>query len=155
YLLRETVTAWLGVTGVLLLILASSRFARFLGEAAAGELASGTVFHLLGLAMIGYVSVLIPVGVLFGIMLALGRLYRDSEMTVLMACGNGPRSLYRPLFWLAGALALALAALSLYVNPWAAQRSNVLRGDSELQAQLSVFEAGRFKGSSDGSQVFY
>lgn len=155
YLLREAATAWLGVTGVLLLILASSRFARFLGEAAAGELASGTVFHLLGLAMIGYVSVLIPVGLLFGIMLGLGRLYRDSEMTVLMACGNGPRSLYRPLYWLAGALALVLAVMSLYVNPWAAQRSNTLRGDSELQAQLSVFEAGRFKGSSDGAQVFY
>lgn len=155
YLLRETTGAWLGVTGVLLLILTSSRFARFLGEAAAGELVSGAVFNLLGLAMIGYLGVLIPVGLLFGILLALGRLYRDSEMTVLMACGYGPRHQYRALFWLGGALALVLAVLALYVNPWAARQSNVLRGDSELQAQLSVFEAGRFKGSSDGEQVFY
>lgn len=155
YLLRETLVNWLGVTGVLLLILLSSRFARFLGEAAAGKLPGEAVFSLLGLAMINYLTVLIPVGLLFAIMLALGRLYRDSEMTALMACGGGPARLYRALAWLSGAIMVLLAVLSLQVSPWAARQSAEVRQAAEHEASRNFFEAGRFKGTQDGRRVFY
>lgn len=155
YLFRETFQAWLGVTGVLLLILLSSRFARYLGEAAAGKLPGEAVFSLLGLAVVNYLTILIPVGLLFAIMLALGRLYRDSEMVTMMSCGIGPREIYRPMFWLGGALALVLLGMALYVSPWAAGQSNIVRKNAERDAELSLFEAGRFKGSQDGSRVFY
>lgn len=155
YLLRETLFSWIGVTGVLLLILLSSRFARFLGEAAEGKLPGGAVFELLGLAVINYLTVLIPVGLLFAIMLALGRLYRDSEMTALMACGGGPARVYRALAWFAGSLALVLLFLSLQVSPWAARQSLQVRQEAEQQADYSYFESGRFKSTADGDRVFY
>ena len=94
YLFRETLETWAGVTGVLLLILLASRFAFYLGDAAAGRLPGGAVFTLLGLSVVNYLTLIIPLGLFLAVMMAFGRLYRDSEMAALMACGVSVRDLY-------------------------------------------------------------
>ena len=155
YLFRETLDTWAAVTGVLLLILLASRFAFYLGDAASGRLPGSVVFTLLGLSVVNYLTLIIPLGLFLGVMLAFGRLYRDSEMVVLMACGVGIRDLYRPLMRLAGLLAVVLLALSLLVGPWAAEKSFLVRKQAEHEAEIAVFDAGRFKSTKDGSAVYY
>lgn len=155
YLARETALTWAAVTGVLMLILMSNRFALLLGDAATGQLPRNTVFTLLGLACISYLIVVIPVALFLAVMLALGRLYRDSEMTTLMACGVGPRQIYRPLLALALALALLLALLSLQVAPWATRTTNIIRDTAQHNAQMGGFESGSFKVDADGKGVLY
>lgn len=155
YLLREALFSWLAVTGVLLVIISSHRFARFLGEAAAGKLPGGAVFELLAYGSIGFLTVLVPVGFFLGLLMAFGRLYRDSEMTALIACGVGPSRLYRPVFMLGVVAALLLAGLTLYGAPWAAQQALEVRRAAEKEAELGVFESGRFKNAQSGDAVFY
>lgn len=155
YLIREAVGNWLAVTLVLLAIISSHRFARFLGEAAAGKLPGGAVFELLGYGSIGFLTVLVPVGFFLGLLMAFGRLYRDSEMTALIACGVGPARLYRPVFMLAIAAALLLSGLTLFGGPWAAQQALEARRAAEKEAELGVFESGRFKSAQGGKAVFY
>ncbi|HET7395222.1 MAG TPA: LPS export ABC transporter permease LptF [Gammaproteobacteria bacterium] len=155
YLIRETTLTWAAVTGVLMLILMSNRFALLLGDAATGKLPRDTVFILLGLACVSYLIVVIPVSLFLAVMLALGRLYRDSEMTTLMACGIGPRQIYRPLLTLALILALLLALLSLQVAPWAVRTSNIIRSTAQHNAQMGSFESGSFKVDTDGKGVLY
>jgi lipopolysaccharide export system permease protein len=155
YLIRETTLTWAAVTGVLMLILMSNRFALLLGDAATGKLPRDTVFTLLGLACVSYLIVVIPVALFLAVMLALGRLYRDSEMTTLMACGIGPQQIYRPLLALALILALVLAALSLQVAPWAVRTSNIIRSTAQHNAQMGSFESGSFKVDTDGKGVLY
>ncbi len=146
---------WLGVTGVLLFILVSNQFARVLGQAAAGNLPRDAVFLLLGLSTLNYLTVLVPIGLFFAVMLALGRLYKDSEMTAISACGVGPRRLLRPLLLLAGVLAVLLAWLSLAVAPWAANEVHLLKRTAKQDAQIGGLEAGRFRSTGDGDAVFY
>jgi lipopolysaccharide export system permease protein len=155
YLFRETLETWAAVTGVLLLILLASRFAFYLGDAASGRLPGSAVFTLLGLSVVNYLTLIIPLGLFLGVMLCFGRLYRDSEMVVLMACGVGIRDLYRPLLRLAGILAVVLLALALLVGPWAAEKSFLVRKQAEHEAEIAVFDAGRFKSTKDGSAVYY
>ncbi|HEX7029399.1 MAG TPA: LPS export ABC transporter permease LptF [Gammaproteobacteria bacterium] len=155
YLAREAFTTWLAVTGVLLVIISSHRFARFLGEAAAGKLPGGAVFELLGYGSVGFLTVLVPVGFFLGLLMAFGRLYRDSEMTALIACGVGPAQLYRPVFALGLVVALLLAGLTLYGAPWAAGEALKARLAAEKEAELGVFESGRFKSAQSGDAVFY
>ncbi|HWP94445.1 MAG TPA: LPS export ABC transporter permease LptF [Gammaproteobacteria bacterium] len=155
YLFREALQTWAAVTGVLFLILLSVRFARFLGDAAAGELPGDVVLTLLALSSFNYLTVLIPLGLFLGIMFAFGRLYRDSEMAAMMACGIGPRELYVPLLALAGLLVCVLLALTLFVDPWAARRADIVRKNAQLDIEAKAFESGRFQGSSDGKEVFY
>lgn len=155
YLVREAALTWVAVTGVLMLILMSNRFALLLGDAATGKLPRDTVFTLLGLASISYLIVVIPVALFLAVMLALGRLYRDSEMTTLMACGIGPLQIYRPLLALALILALVLAMLSLEVAPWAVRTTNMISSTAQHNAQMGGFESGSFKVDTDGKGVLY
>jgi lipopolysaccharide export system permease protein len=155
YLVRETVLTWAAVTGILMLILLSNRFGLLLGDAASGRLPRDTVFELLALASVSYFIVVIPVSLFLAVMLALGRLYRDSEMTTLMACGVSPGQIYRPLMAIAVVLAVVLAALSLEVAPWAVRLTTVIKTYGQHNAQVGSFESGRFKIDQNGRGVLY
>lgn len=155
YLARETVLTWAAVTVILMLILLSTRFALLLGDAAAGRLPRDTVFALLGLTSVNYFIVVVPVALFLAVMLALGRLYRDSEMTTFMACGVGPGQIYRPLLAIAVVLAVVLALLSLQVAPWAARMSDLIRSYGQHNAQVGSFESGSFKQDQQGRGVLY
>jgi len=155
YLVRETVLTWAAVTAILMLILLSNRFALLLGDAAAGRLPRDTVFELLGLASVSYFIVVIPVSLFLAVMLALGRLYRDSEMTTLMACGVSPGQIYRPLMGIAVILAIILAGLSLEVAPWAVRLTTIIKNYGQHNAQVGSFESGRFKVDQNGRGVLY
>ena len=155
YLLRETLGASLAVTLVLMLILMCYRFARVLGEAAAGDLPRDAVLTLLGLTSVYYFLVLAPFGLFLGVMLALGRLYRDSEMTAISACGIGPVRLLRPLLLLAALIAAVLAWLAFDIAPWAAEQAMLTKRLAERNAEIGILEPGRFKSADGGNIVFY
>ncbi|MBU6421838.1 MAG: LPS export ABC transporter permease LptF [Gammaproteobacteria bacterium] len=155
YLARETVLTWAAVTVILMLILLSNRFALLLGDAVAGRLPRDTVFALLGLASVSYFIVVVPVALFLAVMLALGRLYRDNEMTTLMACGVGPAQVYRPLLAVAAVLAVVLALLALQVAPWSARMSDLIRSYGQHNAQVGSFISGSFKQDQQGRGVLY
>ena len=155
YLARETALTIAAVTGVLMLILLSNKFAGLLGDAAAGRLPRETVFTLLGLASIKFFIVVVPVATFLAIMLSLGRFYRDSEMTTLMACGVGPMQVYRPLMVIALLLAAVLAVLSLQVSPWAERMTRIVNTAGAHDAEVGSFESGRFKVDDNGQGALY
>jgi len=88
-------------------------------------------------------------------MLTLARLYNDSEMAALMACGISPAQLYRPLSVLAGVLALLVGWLALSVSPGALRDIQDLAEQARRQASLDLLEPGRFVSFSDGEAVLY
>ena len=155
YILRETVQTWVVVTGVLLLILVTNQFASVLGDAAASRLPKDALVEVMALTSLQYLTILIPVGLFLSILLALGRLYRDSEMYALMACGVGPGRLYRPL----GLLALVLGALvgwiSLVVAPAAVGQVKQISREARERSDLSIMEAGRFVSFGAADAVVY
>ena len=155
YLLRETAQTWLVVTTVLLLILLTNQFAQVLGDAAANKLPRDLVFTVMGLTSLQYLTILIPIGLFLSIMLALGRLYRDSEMSALMACGVGPRALYRPLVFFALLLAALVGWLALVVSPAAIREVQLIAEEAKQRVDLRVLEAGRFISFKDPEAVMY
>ena len=80
YIFREALGSSLLVMGVLLVILMSNQFALILNEAATDALPRETVLVVFGLTAIGYVTLIAPIALLLGLLLALARLNRDSEM---------------------------------------------------------------------------
>ena len=132
YIFREIASTWLGVTMVLLLILLTNQFARILGDVAQGKLPKGAALDVIGLSAAQYLTIIVPIGFFLSVMLALGRLYRDSEMPAMMACRVGPGGIYRPLLWLLVPLAAAVAWLSLDLAP---RRSSPRSGPREYGAR--------------------
>ena len=155
YVLREVVQTWLAVTGVLVAILVSNQLSRVLGQAADNQYGRRVVFDLIALGAIMNLSVIVPVGLLLAVVLTLGRLYHESEMTALQACGFGPSRLLAPLFCFAAVIALGLAWLVFVQVPQADREAQLLRQSALKEAQFGQLDAGRFRSFSGGDAVFY
>jgi lipopolysaccharide export system permease protein len=146
---------WLAVTSVLLIILVSNQLARVLSQAAANDFPRHVVLALIALTSAGYLSVIVPIGFFLAIVLGLGRLYHESEMAAMQACGVGPSGLFRPIGLLAAFIAALLAWLSFYGVPHASARAQAIRAEALREAQFGALEPGRFRSFSSGNVVFY
>jgi lipopolysaccharide export system permease protein len=155
YILREVITAWIVVMGVLLIILLANQVAAVLERAAASQFPQGVVLELIYLGMLQYLSILVPVGLLLGIVLALGRLYHDSELAAALACGVRPVTLYGGVIGLGVALAGGLAALTLLVAPGATAQALTLRNAAVRAGQFAPLKPGTFRAFAGGTAVVY
>ena len=155
YIFREIASTWLGVTLVLLLILLTNQFARVLGDVAKGKLPKDAAIDVIGLSAAQYLTILIPIGLFLAVMLALGRLYRDSELPAMMACRVGPSGVYRPLFWLLVPLAAAVAWLSIDLGPSALHAIERVGAEARREADLASIEPGRFVPIGPDNAVVY
>ncbi|MCL4315845.1 MAG: LPS export ABC transporter permease LptF, partial [Gammaproteobacteria bacterium] len=155
YLTREVFYALLGVTPVVLLIFLSDRFVRYLADAAAGKIPSELILTLITLKFLSVLVILLPLTFYIAVMLALGRLYKDSEMTVLAACGVGPTRILSTILFLSVAVSLLVSVLSLYVSPWAITKSNELKARAQAASEITGLTPGRFKESRSGDRIIY
>ena len=155
YIFREIASTWLGVTMVLLLILLTNQFARILGEVAKGQLPKEAALDVIGLSAAQYLTIIVPISLFLSVMIALGRLYRDSEMPAMMACRVGPSGIYRPLLWLLVPLAGGVAWLSMELGPRALQAVDRIGAEARREADLGSIEPGRFTEVGPNDAVVY
>src|SRR5580698_2333542 len=155
YVLREVVQTWLAVTGVLVAIVVSNQLSRVLGQAADNQYGRRVVFDLIALGAIMNLSVIVPVGLLLAVVLTLGRMYHDSEIAALQACGYGPKRMLVPLFAFAAVVAVGLGWLTFFQVPRADREVQLLRQSAIKEAQFGQLDAGRFRAFSGGDIVFY
>ncbi len=155
YLLREILQTWGAVTLVLLLILLTNSLAYILGKVVEGDLAAASVLPLFLTNVTNYVVTLVPLGLYLGLLLSFGRLYADSEMAALGACGVGLARLYRPVM-IAGVLAAVItAALTFWLSPWAKRVEHDIAARMAARSELAGVTPGRFNRSSDGRAVLF
>ena len=155
YVLREVVQTWLAVTGVLVAILVSNQLSRVLGQAADNQYGRHVVFDLIALGAVMNLSVIVPVSLLLAVVLTLGRLYHDSEMAALQACGFASSRLLVPLFIFAAIIAVGLGWLSFFQVPRADGQVQAIRKSAIKEAQFGQLDAGRFRSFAGGDAVFY
>ncbi len=154
YIFREVAQTWAAVTLVLLFILLTNQFAQVLGDVAKDRLPKDAVFQVIALTGLQYLTIVVPIGMFLSIMLALGRLYRDSEMPAMMACGVGPARIYRSLMWLVVPLALGVGWLAMDIGPKALTAVDRIGMAAQRQADLASIEPGRFMTGAEGSVIY-
>jgi lipopolysaccharide export system permease protein len=155
YIFRETALTWLAVTGVLLLILLTDQFARVLDDAAGAQLPKDAIFAVMALSSLQFLTILIPIGIFLAIMLALARMYRDSEMAALMACGIGNISFYRPILLLSILLAVVVSWLALEAGPAALRQVEQIANEAKKSADLAMLVPGRFVSFGSQQAILY
>lgn len=155
YIFREVLQAWLAVTLVLLIILLSNQLASVLSRAAAGGFTGNVVLTLLWLSSVQQLVVLVPVGLFLAIMLALGRLHHESELTAMQACGLGATALLRPVMLLALVAAALLAWLAFEAVPHSTQRALDIRGQALREARFARLEPGKFRSFGGGDRIVF
>jgi len=144
YLLRELLLAFGAVTAVLLVVVVGGTLSVTLDRIARGVMPASLLLSQIGLRSVDALPLLLPLGLFVAILLAYGRLYRDSEMAVLSASGYTSLDMLRPVALLAVPLTIVLALLSFWLGP-AAIRESDARVDAANRSLLVIgMEAGRF-----------
>lgn len=155
YLIAEVFKTQLAVFLVLMSIIVSQRFISVLADASDGQIPGQLVFTLMAMKIPQIAALILPLGAFLGVLLALGRFYVDSEITVLKACGVSEWYLTRVLLLLSVLVAGATAALTLYVSPWAAEQEALVIEQSKADGGLAALRAGRFQTSSNQKSVIF
>jgi lipopolysaccharide export system permease protein len=119
---REAAAMILAVAVVLLIVVTLMTLTLLLGRAARGDQSEAVLYVLLGYQMMAKIDILLPLAFYLGILLTLSRWYRDSEMTVLAACGVGVMHFLKPVTWLALACGFAVLIGAFYLTPLAARQ---------------------------------
>jgi lipopolysaccharide export system permease protein len=154
-LLREFTQTAVTVFIALFAILLTTQLIRLLNEAAGGKLASQAVVALLGFGAINYLPVVLSVTVFVSILLTLSRWYRDSEMIVWFSSGLPLTAWIGPVVRFTLPLVVAIAALSLFLSPWALTKSAEFRQRMDTRDDVSNISPGVFNEASGAERVFF
>jgi lipopolysaccharide export system permease protein len=155
YLLREIVGPLAVVLSVLAVLFTSYGAAGFLSDAVNGLLPTDMIVQVIGLRTLIALEVLIPISLYLSVVMALGRLYADSEITALFALGLTPARVMGVVLGLSLCTALAVAGLSLMVRPWAYGRAHELASLAAASLNTNNMEAGTFYLGSDGNRTIF
>jgi lipopolysaccharide export system permease protein len=155
YLCREVLVTTFAVSLTLLIIVMSGRLVKYLAEAAAGDLAPEVLISIMYFRVPSFLELVLPLGLFIGILLAYGRLYVDSEMTVMSACGLSVSRLAAYTLIPASALAILVGYVSLYATPAGISEVNRIFDDMEASSGLETLVAGRFRVEEKTGRVTY
>lgn len=155
YLSRELLANTFAVCTVLMMVLLSGRFVRYLAQAVAGNLEPGVIFAILGYRIPDFIQMTLPLAFLLAVMLTFGRLYVESEMSVLRACGISERRLLGYTLVVGTGVALLVAWLSFSVAPSGNAKYLELYTAQQQKSELDQLSAHRFYSLDKGSLIAY
>ena len=140
--------------GLLILVFIGFSAAKQLSAAAAGQLEMTTAFKLVGLNTLVTLEILMPSAFFFSVLAAIGRLYRDSEMSALYAAGVSRARIIEAVLKLALVIALITGAISILGRPWAFRTSYDLESKAAAKFDLKKMATGEFVNMSGSDYIF-
>ena len=155
YLAKEIFITMLAVSATLLVIVMSGRFVKYLAQAASGDLAPDVVFSIMAYRLPSFLELVLPLGLFIAILLSYGRLYVESEMTVMTACGLSTRRLALYTLVPSVFVAMLVAWLSLYASPVGIAKVQEIFQDAKNSSGLELLVAGRFRIDEKSGRVTY
>ena len=154
--LRKDLARSFGATLVVILtIVITMMLIRTLGQAALGRVSPQDVVLLLGFVALSHLPTMLALSLFISVVATLGRMYRDSEMTIWFASGVPLSRFVRPVLRMSWLVLLVVALLALFVWPWVNKQSIEIRERFERRSDLSRVAPGQFQTSSDGRRVFF
>ncbi len=155
YLVRETFKSQFAILFILLLIFFCQKLVRILGAAVDGDIPTNLVIQLLGLGIPEMAQLILPLSLFLGLLMTLGKLYTDSEITVMHACGLGKRSLIVAAMSLALFTSVFAGINSFWVGPWSSKHQDEVMAEAKANPSMAAMVAGQFTPSQDGGSVLF
>jgi lipopolysaccharide export system permease protein len=155
YIIREISRPAVTICTALMGIFGCFIAARYLEDSVQGQLPGSTVILLILLRIAIALEVLLPTTLFLSVMIAFGRLYRDSEMTGMFACGISMARVLRPVAVMAITAGLMVACFSLYIRPWAWNQFYGLKARAEANFDMTRMKGGNFYEVEGGNTVIF
>ena len=154
-LLREFAGLAGAVFMTLFAIAVTTRLIRLLGQAAGGKFPSDAVFAFLGFFALGALPVLLSLTMFISVLLTMTRSWRDSEMVIWFGAGQPLTAWLKPVMLFALPQIAVIAALSMFISPWAAQMAGQYATKMESRDDVSRVSPGVFGETANRSRVFF
>ncbi len=154
YLLRGLAASFAGVASLLLIVLVIGQVPTVLNRAVTREIAPELIGKVVALVTIANSPAVLPISLLLAIVLTLGRLGSDNELTAMRAGGVSVLAVLVPVLLLALPLALVQGAVSLRVAPQSYCAALKMRSQAARNIALGTIRPGVFQGFGAGSTYF-
>ena len=154
-LLREFAGLAGAVFMTLFAIALVTRLVRLLGQAAGGRIPTDAVIAFLGFFALHALPVLLSLTMFISVLLTLTRGWRDSEMVIWFGSGLPLTAWLKPVLLFALPQVAVIAALCLFISPWAAQMGAQYATRLEARDDISRVSPGVFGETSGKDRVFF
>ncbi len=155
---RYIFTEILGPLGLGLLVYTFILLIRFLFQSAEMIIRRGLPVSIVGRLLLmtlpNIIVLTLPMSLLFGTLIAVGRLSSDSELIAMRASGASLLTLYRPVLLLSGVLTIINTLLMVYVLPWGNHSLQELRLEIATQTVSQQVEPRVFYEEWEGKVVY-
>lgn len=155
YLVRETLKSQLAILFILLLIFFCQKLVRILGAAVDGEIPTNLVLSLLGLGVPEMAQLILPLSLFLGLLMTYGKLYTDSEITVMHATGLGKSVLVKAAMVLALFTSIVAAANVMWAGPFSSRHQAEVLAEAKANPGLAALAQGQFRQATDGNAVLF
>jgi len=155
YIIREIARPTVMICTSLVGIFGCYIATRYLEDSVQGQIPGSMVILLILLRIAIAMEVLLPTTLYLSVMIAFGRLYRDSEMTGLFACGIRMSRILRPVVFVAITVGLIVACFSLYIRPWAWNQFFAMKARAEVNFDMTRMKGGNFYEIEGGRTVIF
>ncbi|WP_333497041.1 LPS export ABC transporter permease LptF [Kluyvera sp. CHPC 1.251] len=155
YLVRETLKSQLAILFILLLIFFCQKLVRILGAAVDGDIPTNLVLSLLGLGVPEMAQLILPLSLFLGLLMTLGKLYTESEITVMHACGLSKAVLVKAAMVLALFTGIVAAVNVMWAGPWSSRHQDEVLAEAKANPGMAALAQGQFQQSTDGNAVLF
>ncbi|SCB73486.1 LPS export ABC transporter permease LptF [Gilliamella intestini] len=155
YLVKETLKTQGAILFILLLIFFSQKLIRILSNAIDGSIPRDLIMPLLVLGVSNMADLILPLSLFLGVLVTFGRLYADSEMVAMHACGVKKSLTYQVVLFLCILTCLLTTLNSLWFGPWSSIKQDQLLANAKINPSLAGLLAGQFQQTPDGNSMIY
>lgn len=133
----------------LMALMLGGRLIRYFGIAAEGRLDVGLLFAIIGYNIPTFLELILPLSFFIALMLVLGRMYVDQEMSVLFASGISRGRLTRLMIPLITGLFVFQIGISFWAKPWGLSNSEQIWQTQSLGSLLDLVRPKTFISSGN------
>src|ERR1051325_7071838 len=128
---------------------------RLLGKAAGGSISTDAGLAFLGFFALGALPGLLSLTMFISVLMTLTRGWGDSQMGIWFSSGLPLTAWLKPVMLFALPQIAVIAALSLFISPWAAQMGAQYTTKLEARDDVSRVTPGVFGETSNKERVFF
>lgn len=140
---------------ILLLVAILNKFSSLISKAALGEIPPYLLFELIVLHIPELLAFLMPLSLFLGMLLALGKLYAEQEMTAYFACGFGWRGLVKVVTTTSLITLFLVCLLTLWVVPISQDAKESIVAGQKISMAIQSLSPGKFHQVPGKPMVFY
>jgi lipopolysaccharide export system permease protein len=154
YLAKSIALPSLAVTAVALALFTTPRFISLLERAVENGVGS-EVFTVLLLKMPTYLAEVLPLGFYLGVILGIGKLYSENEITAMISSGVPNHVLYIGVLVPAAVTTALLWAIMLWLAPFSSTKADELWRVLAAKTSFDLIQTGEFNSIDKDGKILY